>query len=203
MGLFKAIYVKISRLRRKRQLYLPFYRYALIFSCAGEEEREEQYSAIKNLPRPVSVCGKETPKNLNMISYGQLDDLHDNSAGLLAIVNCCKVILGVSEEDIMKESAERVLWFVYFCNKEVERINKLFEAIKPHFDSEEKQAGVDRLKFGSFGILDWYARRMRITDQNEVRNVPWIRIYKCMKNDNELREYDRRLREVYKRKSNR
>ena len=103
----------------------------------------------------------------------------------------------------MKESAERVLWFVYFCNKEVERINKLFEAIKPHFDSEEKQAGVDRLKFGSFGILDWYARRMRITDQNEVRNVPWVRIYKCMKNDNELREYDRRLREVYKRKSNR
>lgn len=154
MGLFKAIYIKISRLRRERQLYLPFYRYALIFSCAGEEEREEQYSAIKNLPRPVSVCGKETPKNLNMISYGQLDDLHDNSAGLLAIVNCCKVILGVSEEDIMKESAERVLWFVYFCNKEVERINKLFEAIKPHFDSEEKQAGVDRLKFGSFGILD-------------------------------------------------
>ena len=68
-------------------------------------------------------------------------------------MNCCKVILGVSEEDIMKESAERVLWFVYFCNKEVERINKLFEAIKPHFDSEEKQAGVDRLKFGSFGIL--------------------------------------------------
>ena len=104
---------------------------------------------------------------------------------------------------VMKESAERVLWFVYFCNKEVERINKLFEAIKPHFDSEEKQAGVDRLKFGSFGILDWYARRMRITDQNEVRNVPWVRIYKCMKNDNELREYDRRLREVYKRKSNR
>ena len=50
----------------------------------------------------------------------------------------------------MKESAERVLWFVYFCNKEVERINKLFEAIKPHFDSEEKQAGVDRLKVRLF-----------------------------------------------------
>ena len=201
MKIMKSLLKIIRRAREKRHLYLPFYRYALIFSCAGEKVREEQYAAIKGLPRPISVCGKDVPKNLNMISYGQLDDLHDNPDGMSAIVNCCKVILGVDEDEVMRESAERVLWFVSFCNKEVARINKLFESIKPHFDREEKQAGVDRLKFGSFGILDWYARRMGMTDQNEVRSVPWIRIYKCMKNDNELREYDRRLREVYKHKS--
>ncbi len=41
------------------------------------------------------------------------------------------------------ELASVFLWFVSFCNKEVARINKLsFESIKPHFDREEKQAGV-------------------------------------------------------------
>lgn len=203
MRILKYIQERLKNGHQKRSSYIPFYRYALLFSCASEEEREEQYRAMKKLPRSCMVCGKPSPENFNMISYGQLDDLHDKPHGVEAIINCCKVILGVDEEAVLKESAERVLWFTVFCNKEVERINKLFATIKPNFDREEKQAGVDRLKFGSFGILDWYARRMGITDQNEVRQVPWVRIFKCMENDNELREYDRRLREVYKLKTNR
>lgn len=198
MNALKSFFEKFLTGRKRRSAYISFYRYALMFSCVSDVEREEQYAAMAKLPRPISVCGKGIPENLNMITYGQLDDLHDCPDGILAIVNCCKSILGVEEEDVMKESAERVLWFVMFCNKEVERINKMFSSINPHFDSEEKQAGVDKLKFGSFGILDWYARRMGIPDQNDVRVIPWIRIYKCMKNDNELREYDRRLRDIYK-----
>jgi hypothetical protein len=54
------------------------------------------------------------------------------------------VLLGVDEEEVMRDELASVfLWFVSFCNKEVARINKLsFESIKPHFDREEKQAGV-------------------------------------------------------------
>lgn len=180
---------------------LTFRQYALLFECCSKEEREEQYAAIKRLPRPPKVCGKDVPENLNLITYGQLDDLHDCPEGVDALLNCCMVILDVTEEEVWEERAERVLWFVSFCNKEVERINDVFGKIKPEYDPEEKIAGIDRLKFGSFGVLDWYAKRMGISDQEKVRDVPWVRIYRCMMNDNEIRKYERRLREVYKQKS--
>ena len=109
--------------------------------------------------------------------------------------------VGVEDSAVMLERADRVLGFVSFCNREVERINGYFASIRPDFDPEEKMAGIEKLRFGSFGVLDWYARRMGIADQNEVRSVPWVRIWQCMKNDNEQGKYEKRLREVYKRKN--
>lgn len=181
--------------------FMSFRQYVLCFECCTAEERLEQYQAIKELPRPPKVCGKDVPGNLNLITYGQLDDLHDSAEGVEALVNCCTTILGVDEDTVWDERAERVLWFVHFCNTEVKRINDLFGKIKPDYDSEEIIAGIEKMKFGTFGVLDWYAKRMGISDQNEVLDVPWIRIYKCMVNDNETRRYEKRLREVYKRKS--
>lgn len=180
---------------------ITFRAYLAIFATASEGTKQEQYEAMVSLPRPMTVCGREVPKDLNLITYGQLDDLHDTPHGSAAIVNCCTVILGVTEGEVMDEQADRVFWFASFCNKEVERINKLFSGIRTDYEPEERMAGIDKLKFGSFGVLDWYARRMGITDQNEVRSVPWVRIYQCMKNDNEQGRYEKRLREVYRRKN--
>lgn len=188
-----------SKPRRRR--FLSFRDYLTIFGMTSEEVRHEQYEAIKFLPRSEKVCGIDVPKDLNTITYGQLDDLHDVPEGVEAIVNCCKVILGVDELSVMLERADRILWFTSFCNKEVERINKIFASIRPDYEPEEKMAGIDKLKFGSFGVLDWYARRMGISDQNAVRDVPWIRIFQCMKNDNEQQKYEKRLRAVYRRKN--
>ena len=189
------------RKRKTERRFLSFRDYLAIFVATTDEVRQEQYEAMKHLSRPASVCGKETPENLNLISYGQLDDLHDAPEGVEAIVNCCKVILGADEESVMQERADRILAFVSFCNKEVERINSLFATIRPDFDPEEKMAGIDKLKFGSFGVLDWYSRRMGIVDQDEVRDIPWVRIWRCMKNDNETYKYEKRLRAVYRRKN--
>lgn len=189
-----------NRKQRTRR-HITFRAYLTLFGTASEGTRQEQYEAMNSLPRPLSVCGRDVPQDLNMISYGQLDDLHDTPSGAEAIVNCCKVILGVDEAAVMKERADRVLWFVAFCNKEVERINKIFEGIRADYEPEEKLAGIDKLRFGSFGVLDWYARRMGITDQDAVRSVPWVRIYQCMKNDNEQGRYEKRLREVYRRRN--
>ena len=61
---------------------------------------------------------------------------------------------------------------------------------------------MEKLDFGSFGVLDWYARRMGITNQNEVREVAWVRIFQCMKNDAIKNEYERRLAKQYKPKKN-
>lgn len=186
---------------KARRGFLSFADYISIFTTVSEEVKQEQYRAIRDLPRPAFLCGVETPENLNLVTYGQLDDLHDSPKGLGAIVNCCRVILGVEDSAVMLERADRVLGFVSFCNREVERINGYFASIRPDFDPEEKMAGIEKLRFGSFGVLDWYARRMGIADQNEVRSVPWVRIWQCMKNDNEQGKYEKRLREVYKRKN--
>ena len=189
------------RKRRAERRYLSFRDYLAIFVATTEEVRQEQYEAMRDLPRPVFLCGKSAPEDLNLISYGQLDDLHDTPDGVNAIVNCCMVILGVDEKAVMAERADRILGFVVFCNREVERINKLFATIRPEFDPEERMAGIEKLKFGSFGVLDWYSRRMGITDQDEVRRVPWVRIWQCMRNDNETGKYEKRLRAVYKRQN--
>ena len=189
------------RQKQKVRKFLSFHTYLTIFAATSEAVRNEQYAAMGALPSQSVVCGRDVPESLNHITYGQLDDLHDVPTGAEAIVNCCKVILGVSEAAVMMERADRVLWFASFCNKEVERINKIFASVQPEYEPEEKMAGIDKLKFGSFGVLDWYAKRMGISDQNAVRDVPWIRIYQCMKNDNEYARYEKRLRAVYRRKN--
>ena len=84
-----------------------------------------------------------------------------------------------------------------FVTKELEKINKLFTSIKQTYSKEEEAAGIRELDFGSFGVLDWYARRMGIPNQNDVRDVAWVRIYQCMKNDNMQSEFERRLHKQY------
>lgn len=88
-----------------------------------------------------------------------------------------------------------------FVKNEVNRVNSLFASIKPTHSSDEIAAGINDLNFGTFGVLDWYARRMGITNQDEVFSVPWIRIYTCMKNDNEKNEYESRLHKQYMNKA--
>ena len=62
--------------------------------------------------------------------------------------------------------------------------------------SEQMRAGIDRLNFGVFGLIDWYARRMGITDHDEVLKVPVLRVYQCLKMDKEQQEYENRLAKV-------
>ena len=139
-----------------------------------------------------------------MTNTVQKEDLNDSKtdSALIPTYPPLPRVEYVSEESvIMNERADRVLWFTNFCNSEVKRINALFSSIQADYEPEEKMAGIEKLKFGSFGVLDWYSRRMGISDQNAVRDIPWIRIYQCMKNDNEQSRYERRLREVYKRRN--
>jgi len=44
---------------------------------------------------------------------------------------------------------------------------------------------VDKLSFGLFGLVDYYATRMGITDHEQVESVPWVRVYKCLDMDAE------------------
>ena len=192
---------KWNILRKKVKQDCPYKDFLLLFPYADKEVQEDVIKRLREQPRPEKLCGKEVPKDLNGISYGMLDDLrtatgNDDIAGA-----CAKVLLGVEPEDLLKEDANDVFGFTSFVTDELKRINKIFQSIKVNYSKEEIAAGVKELDFGSFGVLDWYARRMGITNQNEVREVAWVRIFQCMKNDALKNEYERKLAKQYRPKT--
>lgn len=161
----------------------------------------EVVEKIKSLPRPSFIGKHKVPDDLNGITIGQLLELQ----GMRDEKDCLfipgKVLFGMDEHDVLSSSAEDVLSLSVWIAKEVDRIAKLFASTSVTPTSEEKQAGVENLKFGMFGILDYYALRMGITDHEEVERVPWVRVYKCMEMDAAKIQYERRLRTIYQERS--
>jgi len=146
--------------------------------------------------RPAFVGSVPTPENLNQLTIGQLIDLSslgDTNESLYSIVT---TILGMKREDIDKARAADVVRFVGWVSGEVKKINKIFESTNVKPTALEKKAGVEQLKFGLFGMLDWYAVRMGISDHDQVLKTPWLRIYKCLDIDNKRTQYEKRLQKL-------
>lgn len=160
----------------------------------------EVQEQIKNLPKPYSVGGVKTPDSLNDITIGELMELQSAENERELILKCCTILLSLDERNALKSQANEVLGFSVWVSKELERIAKLFQGTTIPPTPEEKQAGVDSLNFGMFGILDYYALRMGITDHEEVEKVKWIRVYKCLDMDAKKARYEKRLRTIYAKK---
>jgi hypothetical protein len=110
-------------------------------------------------------------------------------------------LTGLKPERVASRPAIEVLGIVNMVKDEMERIGKLFQSLNSEKTSEEMSAGIDKLNFGTFGIVDWYAKRMGIIDHNEVFATPWARIYQCMKIDHENNEFEKRYRKVIEQRS--
>ena len=151
---------------------------------------------MKKHTRPMFVADRKTPETLNEITIGQLIELSEIGDTDESFYKITSIILGMTKEETNKARAVEVVRFVGWVVSEVERINKLFDKIQAKPTAKEQRAGVERLNFGLFGMIDWYARRMGIQNHDEVFNVPWARIYKCMDMDAKTRDYERRLQEI-------
>ena len=96
--------------------------------------------------------------------------------GMLAedgmIYGICSIIMGLEAEEVDKARAVDVVRFAGWVMSEVKRINKLFEATNVKPTSQQIRAGINNLKFGLFGVLDWYALRMGYQDHEKVADVP-------------------------------
>ena len=156
--------------------------------------------ALQHAKRPLKVGGVEPPSTLNDLSLGELMQLQGISSEREMILVPCKVLLGLDERKVMNSDAHDVLAFVFWTAREVERINKLFASTNVPPTPEEKQAGADKMNFGMFGIVDYYAQRMGITDHEAVEYVPWVRVYKCLDMDAQRARMDRRLRKILERR---
>lgn len=177
--------------------------FLVLIQCARPSMIEEVKAKLEAAECPEYICQKKVPTDLNTITYGQLDDLSRIGREEEPASKALNILLGIEPGEVMGANVFDVFGFMSFLRKELERINGLFNSIKSAHSAEEVAAGVEELNFGTFGVIDWYAKRMGITNQDEVFKVAWIRIYTCMKNDNEQNEYERRLNKQYMNRSKR
>lgn len=167
------------------------------FLILSSVTKDDMQAKISRLQRPSFVYGRSVPTDLYLLTIGELFALQAIKTERDAILIPCKVILNLEENEVMKADAEEVFGFIVWVANEMAKINKLFERTRVPPTKEEKQAGVEQLNFGAFGIIDWYAQRMGITDHEAVEYVPWMRVYKCLEMDAQRTMYEKRLRDVY------
>lgn len=172
----------------------------LILSSVASNTSEVGES-IRSLPYPAFVGGHKVPNNLNDLTIGQLIELQTMTDEKECLFVPCRVLFGMDKEQVLSLQAIDVIGLSLWIAKEVGRISELFASASVPPTSEEKQAGVERLSFGMFGILDYYALRMGITDHEDVERVPWVRVYKCMEMDAAKIQYERRLRIIYQKRN--
>lgn len=184
-------------MKKKDKDQCTYGKFIELFPYCTKEKQEDLLGRLRKQPRPKVLCGKDVPDNLSMLTYGELDDMQTAASSENPIEGTCKILLKIDPNLLLTEDVNDVFGFSNFVTEEVKRINKIFSSIKPSYSREERAAGVESLNFGSFGVLDWYAQRMHIANQNEVRNIAWVRIYQCMRNDSEKNEFERRLYQIY------
>lgn len=173
-----------------------------LFALMPVINQEKFTASLENVRRPKKLCGKDTPENLNGLSYGKFCALsYASRKPEETIFEICRILLDIDKAKLMQAPADDVFGFIRFVGDEVKRINKLFTDISIEPTQEQIQAGANNLNFGAFGTLDWYARRMGITNHDEVMALPWERIYQCMKIDNDTQMYERRLNKVFEQKA--
>lgn len=193
---------------KKTQNITTFGELVVLLPLCEEQNAKDNIDLLNKAEKPVVLFGNETPSDLNMITFGQYSDLCDVLGDESDHITVMRKMLCVLYEDITEETINDAPAFDVWgmCNficAEIKRINELFGSIHLEYTDQEKKAGIEKMQFGTFGILDWYAKRMGISDQNAVNSEKWVRIFQCMKNDNEETAYQRRLQKVYEEESRR
>ena len=145
--------------------------------------------------RPPFVGAAETPQSLDSLSFGQLIELSRLKGDKNIFYEICRILLGLGSDEVNKARAVDVVCFVGWVTGEVNKINERFKKLSSRPSPTEQRAGIDKLNFGLFGMVDRYARRMHIQNHDEVMAVPWIRVYQCLKMDSEIDKFQRRYME--------
>ena len=142
--------------------------------------------------RPPKVGKHVTPENFEKLTFGQLVELTQGGSP----VDVCRVTLGMTEKEVAKARATEVVRYVAWATEQLNKINALFAKLKSTPSPTEIQAGIERLNFGLFGVIDTYAQRMGITDHDEVMKTSWMVVYKCLEIDYQKAQFERRYNKI-------
>lgn len=185
---------------RRERLHMPFLQFVGLMPYMTADTIQ----SFILIPPPKVFCKVKIPETLQLETFGMLTKLQQAADNNDYFKTCCALVselTGLKPERVASRPAIEVLGIVNMVKDEMERIGKLFQSLNSEKTSEEMSAGIDKLNFGTFGIVDWYAKRMGIIDHNEVFATPWARIYQCMKIDHENNEFEKRYRKVIEQRS--
>lgn len=195
----KRNHERIDKMRRER-LLLPFVQFVMLMPFMTEETIQ----TLVLIPPPKKFCKRDIPDTLQLVTFGMLTELQQTAKENDYLGTCCRlvsVLTGVDEKVVASRRAYDVLGIVNMIQSEMARIGKLFSSLQTEHSSDELAAGIDKLEFGTFGLVDWYAKRMGIIDHEEVFNTPWARIWNCMRIDHEQGEFEKRYRKIIENRS--
>jgi hypothetical protein len=157
---------------------------------------DEYKGELLNVECPATFLGKEAPQSLDHLTLEGLCRLQD-ARGLAGVFEAIGAVLyDLTPAQVRKLPAVPMFGLGNMVARELQRIADLFALLHRELTAAEVMAGAEKLNFGIFGLADWYARRMGITNHDEVLSVPWLRIYKCMDMDNKVEQFQRRLNEI-------
>lgn len=158
---------------------------------------------IEQQPRPKKILWKDVPENLNRATMGEInaislvkDELKMLTETTIDILHIPKWQQPIWRYLVVRINYDKACGWINFITKESKRINKLWESIKVTPEEDDIKAGVGQLNFGLFGMIDAFAKRMGITNHDDVLKVGWITIWQCSKIDNEMIKFERRRRKV-------
>lgn len=163
---------------------------------------KESQLALSGAPKPTKLGGVHTPKSLDELTFGQYLDLKRLKTDEDVLCIPAQIVLGLKLWEVMQLNVLEAFGFSRWVVDEVVKINKMFGEVNQAATPEERAAGIERLQFGDFGMIDWYAQRMCIQDHDDVLSVPWKRVLQVMRNDSEVSAYRRRLEREYNKKTN-
>ena len=195
----KRNHERIDKMRQER-LNLPFAHFVMLMPYMTEQT----VKSLVLIPPPKKFCKRDVPQDLQLATFGMLTQLQNSPKDNDYLKSCCALVstlTGVDEKIVASRRAYDVLGIVNMVQSEMERIGKLFQSLQTDKSSDEVAAGIEKLEFGTFGIVDWYAQRMGIIDHEEVFNTPWARIFQCMKIDHENNEFEKRYRKIIENRS--
>ena len=165
-------------------------------SILAESTKEQ----LLTLPCPERISGKPCPQNLNDLTFEQIArlwGLNEQNGTTLPF----EVIMGIDAKQCANMATIEAMGFLNMVYRELRKINEAFQACNSQPTQEEIAAGIDKLNFGAFGIADWYAKRMGMTNHDEAFATKWTRVYQCLKNDKEVEQFRRRYQDIINHKN--
>ena len=150
--------------------------------------------------KPERIGKRKTMENFEDVPLGTIVDLSRIPKEGNALSRMVEITMGMTAKEVAKSKATEVVLYAIWLTNQLERVNKLFDKLKSAPSAMELQAGIDRLNFGIFGMVDEYARRMGITDHEEVMRTPWSIVYKCIEMDYQKAQFERRYAKLMENK---
>jgi hypothetical protein len=165
----------------------------------------ESRERIARIPCPKRIAGHRAPKDLNALTMAQLISLWSIPDERSILSDSLAAVFGYHTNERRCARKERrirrhvrhirigkAVGWCNFIQSELLRIKDMWSRCEVPIEALDRQAGVEKLNFGFFSILDAYAQRQGFQDPDEVLKVQWVKVWQSLLKDAETYKYQRR-----------